>query len=90
MASMGFLKHHTDLVESQSGTQKNGQPAAASPASHQRVTLLACFLGLVASIGGFMFGYVRYVLPTLTPTSFTTSGRSFPFTMMIGWANGRQ
>jgi len=24
-----------------------------------RVTLRACFLGLVASIGGFMFGYVR-------------------------------
>lgn len=25
----------------------------------QRVTFIACFLGLVASIGGFMFGYVR-------------------------------
>ena len=27
----------------------------------QKVTLLACWLGLVASIGGFMFGYVRSV-----------------------------
>lgn len=25
----------------------------------QRLTFLACWLGLVASIGGFMFGYVR-------------------------------
>jgi SP family sugar:H+ symporter-like MFS transporter len=25
----------------------------------ERITFLACFLGLVASIGGFMFGYVR-------------------------------
>ena len=29
------------------------------PVEKQRVTLHACFLGLVASIGGFMFGYVR-------------------------------
>lgn len=26
------------------------------------VTFKACLLGLVASIGGFMFGYVRYVV----------------------------
>lgn len=25
----------------------------------QKVTFIACWLGLVASIGGFMFGYVR-------------------------------
>lgn len=38
----------------------------AAPASEitaeQKVTFAAAFLGLVASIGGFMFGYVRYVL----------------------------
>ena len=27
----------------------------------QRVTLLACLLGAVASVGGFIFGYVRSV-----------------------------
>ncbi|KAI1810124.1 general substrate transporter [Poronia punctata] len=32
--------------------------AAASPAHQEKVTFIACFLGLVASIGGFMFGYV--------------------------------
>ncbi|KAK5660819.1 hypothetical protein OQA88_12188 [Cercophora sp. LCS_1] len=33
-------------------------PAAASAMAEQRITFKACFLGLVASIGGFMFGYV--------------------------------
>lgn len=28
-------------------------------AAEQRLTFLACLLGTVASIGGFMFGYVR-------------------------------
>jgi SP family sugar:H+ symporter-like MFS transporter len=27
------------------------------PASTGKVTFIACFMGLVASIGGFMFGY---------------------------------
>lgn len=31
--------------------------------SSQKVTFLACMLGAVASIGGFIFGYVRYVTP---------------------------
>ncbi len=30
--------------------------------AEQRITLMACILGAVASIGGFMFGYVRYVM----------------------------
>ena len=34
--------------------------ALVSAAADQRVTFLACILGAVASIGGFMFGYVRY------------------------------
>ncbi|GAW17579.1 hypothetical protein ANO14919_070380 [Xylariales sp. No.14919] len=34
-------------------------PAGRSPtASNEKVTFIACFMGLVASIGGFMFGYV--------------------------------
>lgn len=50
---MGFLKRHTDQVETPTGIQLQKQ--------EQRVTALAVFLGIVASIGGFMFGYVRYV-----------------------------
>lgn len=34
-------------------------PSAADIAAEQKVTGLAIFLGMVASIGGFMFGYVR-------------------------------
>ncbi|KAI0969605.1 general substrate transporter [Xylaria arbuscula] len=30
----------------------------SSPSSNEKVTFLACFMGMVASIGGFMFGYV--------------------------------
>jgi SP family sugar:H+ symporter-like MFS transporter len=33
---------------------------SSKPVAEQRVTLLACALGAVASIGGFIFGYVRY------------------------------
>lgn len=39
-------------------TSQNG-PSAAALAAEQKVTALAIFLGAVASIGGFMFGYVR-------------------------------
>lgn len=35
-------------------------PAAVDPAQQERLTFSACLLGTVASIGGFMFGYVRY------------------------------
>lgn len=34
-------------------------PSDATIAAEQKVTALAVFLGAVASIGGFMFGYVR-------------------------------
>ena len=37
--------------------QEAGEPA--SPAKEQKLTPMACLLGTVASIGGFMFGYVR-------------------------------
>jgi MFS transporter, SP family, sugar:H+ symporter len=51
---MGFLKRHADHAD---------QPAADSAVdpvqSEQKITGMAIFLGLVASIGGFMFGYVR-------------------------------
>ncbi|CAJ2510638.1 Uu.00g062630.m01.CDS01 [Anthostomella pinea] len=63
---MPFLKKNADQVESTappngessaSGAAKE-QSSAASAAKGQKITFLACFLGLVASIGGFMFGYV--------------------------------
>lgn len=50
----------------QKATAEHGTPArpeapsAATIAAEQRITALAVFLGAVASIGGFMFGYVRY------------------------------
>jgi SP family sugar:H+ symporter-like MFS transporter len=34
-------------------------PSAAAIVAEQKVTAIAIFLGAVASIGGFMFGYVR-------------------------------
>lgn len=37
-------------------------------AAEQKVTFRAIWLGVVASVGGFMFGYVRYVSPG-TPVS---------------------
>ncbi|KXJ87015.1 general substrate transporter [Microdochium bolleyi] len=63
---MGFLKKNADQVEAPNG-EKVGQPAGSSAnatgspsaaKANQKVTFMACFLGLVASIGGFMFGYV--------------------------------
>lgn len=45
---MGFVKRHSSQVETPSGVRPQ----------QQRVTFIACWLGLVASIGGFMFGYV--------------------------------
>ncbi|KAH7131578.1 general substrate transporter [Dactylonectria estremocensis] len=49
MAIMGLLKGRVE-------PKNNG--ASNEPASRQKVTAIACFLGMVASIGGFMFGYV--------------------------------
>ncbi|KAI1078576.1 general substrate transporter [Whalleya microplaca] len=55
---MPFLKRHADQVETPNGV-KSEQSSPETPAvKQQRITFLACFLGLVASIGGFMFGYV--------------------------------
>lgn len=58
---MGFLKKNADQVEAPNGTATTHEASATgpAPAGKQRVTFMACFLGLVASIGGFMFGYVR-------------------------------
>ncbi|KAI1343655.1 general substrate transporter [Xylariaceae sp. FL0016] len=44
-------------VTSEKPQQQTATPPATA-AAEQSITFLACFLGLVASIGGFMFGYV--------------------------------
>ncbi|KAI1371743.1 general substrate transporter [Hypoxylon crocopeplum] len=66
---MHFLKHHTDQVETPNAANSNGASPTtgvtqeqstpdATPVKQQKVTFLSIFLGVVASIGGFMFGYV--------------------------------
>ncbi|KAI0880167.1 general substrate transporter [Annulohypoxylon maeteangense] len=65
---MPFLKQHTDQVETpNAGSSSNGASSAikeeqsspqVAPVKQQRVTFMAIFFGTVASIGGFMFGYV--------------------------------
>jgi SP family sugar:H+ symporter-like MFS transporter len=54
---MPFLKH-TER-EAQHANQLEALDKAPSHAApRQKVTFIAVFLGLVASVGGFMFGYV--------------------------------
>jgi MFS transporter, SP family, sugar:H+ symporter len=53
---MGFLKRHTAHAEKANGEASDSD---ASLAAEQKVTFKAIWLGVVASIGGFMFGYVR-------------------------------
>lgn len=47
---MGFLKRSEQTAQLET--------APAAPVTAQKVTFMAVWLGLVASIGGFMFGYV--------------------------------
>jgi SP family sugar:H+ symporter-like MFS transporter len=52
---MGFGKKFSPRATSPvEGVSKHHEPIAA----HQRVTALACLLGAIANIGGFIFGYV--------------------------------
>lgn len=55
---MPFFSKRTE-TEAQNATMvDNVTPGNAELPTQSRVTFMACFLGLVASIGGFMFGYV--------------------------------
>lgn len=58
---MGFIKRFRSS-EKQPSAAQNGPTAAAI--AEQKITAIAIFLGAVASIGGFMFGYVRCALMT--------------------------
>ncbi|KAM0431437.1 hypothetical protein ACHAPT_005414 [Fusarium lateritium] len=51
---MKFFKRHEQAGEQQHLERKH----TTNDAAEQKITFLACFLGLVASIGGFKFGYV--------------------------------
>ncbi|KAK0651331.1 general substrate transporter [Cercophora newfieldiana] len=53
---MQFLKRKTPESASEPKAAPENSPARLI--EEQKVTLLACILGAVASIGGFMFGYV--------------------------------
>ncbi len=55
--SMAVTRSHKP--SSEHGPPRPEGPSAASLAAEQKITALAIFLGVVASIGGFMFGYVR-------------------------------
>lgn len=59
---MPFLKHAEREAQNASKLEKTSSPSrpgnAELPVPQQKVTFLAVYLGLVASIGGFMFGYV--------------------------------
>ncbi|KAI0392176.1 general substrate transporter [Xylariaceae sp. FL0594] len=62
---MGFLKRKDEQAGNGEAYraepavgEKSAMGAASSPAHQEKVTFIACFLGLVASVGGFMFGYV--------------------------------
>lgn len=49
-----------DAAEDHAEVSHAQSVAPAAAVDQQHVTLLAIVLGVVASIGGFMFGYVRY------------------------------
>lgn len=56
---MPFLKRQADQVEAPSHGVKTEVDPSTAAAAQQKVTFKAIFLGIVVSIGGFMFGYVR-------------------------------
>lgn len=60
-AGNGDISHAEPSTGGTMTGEKSATGAAASPVHQERITLIACFLGLVASVGGFMFGYVRCV-----------------------------
>lgn len=56
---MAFSKRFSRKPSSPETGDAQHEPSAAAIAAEQKITALALFLGAVASIGGFMFGYVR-------------------------------
>lgn len=54
---------------SEPAAEKQEHVETPSESADQKVTFIACFLGLVASIGGFMFGYVSGQISGFFPMS---------------------
>lgn len=77
---MPFLKKNASHGEKApvAGPSTGESSAAAS----QKVTFIAVFLGVVASIGGFMFGYVRYAFTNSTPAASPDNKRGHVLTQM--------
>lgn len=65
---MGILKNRAPTEEQQPHQQQHSSHEDVANIvkpetfEEEKVTLLACILGAVASCGGFIFGYVRYAL----------------------------
>lgn len=57
MGMMGKSKRQSDAIRDDSPVDT---PVETKVTDGQKITFSACLLGTVASIGGFMFGYVRY------------------------------
>lgn len=70
---MPFLKKNASHGEKREEGVAGPSSDAAPIAANQKVTFIAVFLGVVASIGGFMFGYVRYAF---TPTYAYSIGQA--------------
>jgi SP family sugar:H+ symporter-like MFS transporter len=58
---MGFLNKKADAPaqEPKRDPSPSSGGSETTPSQQERVTLLACALGAIAAIGGFIFGYVR-------------------------------
>lgn len=69
---MGILKNRAPAEEPHQQQHSSHEDIAnvvkPETIEQEKVTLLACILGAVASCGGFIFGYVRYA-PLLEPYS---------------------
>lgn len=55
-----LVQHHAHTNNTPDGDENGNDRKEAVVAQDQKVTFLACFQGGVASLGGFIFGYIRY------------------------------
>lgn len=58
--------------------QRKGGTMEKKAVAQEKVTLLACVLGAVASLGGFIFGYVRCVCLGLPRSRVAPDSRAAP------------
>lgn len=58
-SNMRFFKKQVSPPQQEPKRDHSPSSEGSEPHSVEKVTVLACALGAVASIGGFIFGYVR-------------------------------